>query len=70
VVHSFTVVHRAPSPDFEVPYVVALVRLEEGPSLLTNIVGCAPEDVRCEQPVTAAWRDGADGRRVVVFTPA
>ncbi|HEV7801491.1 MAG TPA: OB-fold domain-containing protein, partial [Burkholderiales bacterium] len=36
-VYSYTVVHRAPSPAFaaEVPYVVAIVELEEGPHLMT-----------------------------------
>jgi hypothetical protein len=69
-VYSFTVVHRAPHPAFEPPYVVALVRLEEGPVLLTNIVGCAPEDLRCDMPVTVGWEDLPDGRRLPVFTPA
>jgi uncharacterized OB-fold protein len=41
MVYSFTVMHRAPTPDFvgNVPYVVALVDLEEGPRMMANIVG-------------------------------
>lgn len=40
-VHSFSVVRRAPIPSYadRVPYVVALIDLEEGPRMLTNIVG-------------------------------
>lgn len=40
-VYSFTVMHRAPTPDFvgNVPYVVALVDLEEGSRMMANIVG-------------------------------
>lgn len=40
-VHSYSVVRRAPTPSYadRVPYVVALVDLEEGPRMLTNIVG-------------------------------
>ncbi|MGH9342247.1 MAG: Zn-ribbon domain-containing OB-fold protein, partial [Terriglobia bacterium] len=44
---SFTIVRRPVSPAFasEVPYVVALVTLEEGPTMMTNIIGCPPEQV-------------------------
>lgn len=38
-VYSATVVHKAPSPDFEVPYVLAVVDLDEGWSMLANLVG-------------------------------
>lgn len=68
-VWSYTIVHRAPHPAFEPPYVVALVRLAEGPVLLTNITGCAPEDVACDMPVALAWEDLPDGRRLPLFTP-
>jgi uncharacterized OB-fold protein len=46
-VHSFTVNHQQWVPDLTVPYVIALVAIEEQPSLrlTTNIVGCAPEAV-------------------------
>jgi len=30
----------------DVPYVVAVVELDEGPLMLTNIVGCTPDGVR------------------------
>lgn len=50
---SFTVVHRALSPAYaaDVPYVVALIRLEEGPMMMSNVVGCPPERVQMEAPV-------------------
>ncbi len=38
-VHSATVVHKAPSPEFEVPYRLAVVELDEGWSMLANLVG-------------------------------
>jgi uncharacterized OB-fold protein len=58
-VYSFTVVHRPPSSAFKarVPYVVAVVTLDEGPHLMTNIGGCAPDDVRIGMPVEVAWED-------------
>jgi uncharacterized OB-fold protein len=55
-VASYTVVHRAPDPRFETPYVVALVDLEnEGWSLMTNIVGVDGEEVEIGMPVEVSW---------------
>jgi uncharacterized OB-fold protein len=56
-VYSFVTFHRVYHPAFEgdVPYVVALIELEEGPRLLSNIVDVAPEDVRCEMPVEVTF---------------
>lgn len=71
VVHSFTVVHRSPDPEqFSPPYVVALIRLDEGPIMMSNVVGTDPDTVFCEQPVRVDWRDLDDGNRLPVFRPA
>lgn len=67
-VDTYTVVHRAPSPDFEPPYVLARVRLSEGPVLLTNLVDCPVGAVACGHPVRLAWRPLTDGRALPVFT--
>jgi uncharacterized protein len=67
-VYSFTIVHRAPREGFETPYVVADVDLDEGWNLLTNVVGCRPEDVHIGQRVSVAWLD-ADGAVLPVFAP-
>jgi uncharacterized OB-fold protein len=69
-VYSHTTVHRAPWAVPAAPYVVALVRLTEGPVVLTNIVGCAPADVRCELPVVLDWEEVEDGRNLPLFRPA
>lgn len=71
-VFSFVVFHRVYHPAYEgeVPYVVALVELAEGPRLLTNIVGISPDDVRCEMPVKVTFDDVAAGVAVPKFTPA
>jgi len=62
---SHTTVHRSPSPRFAAPYVLALVRLAEGPQLLTTIDG----QVRCDAPVVLDWRPLTDGRHLPVFRP-
>jgi len=47
-IYSYTIVRRAMNPAFgnDVPYVFAIVQLGEGPRVTTNIVKCAPEEVR------------------------
>ena len=44
-IYSWTVVHRPVTAEFEPPYAPAIVTLDEGYQMLTNIVGVAPEDV-------------------------
>ena len=58
-VYSFVVYHAAYHPEFknDLPYVVAIIALEEGPHLLTNITGCPPEEVACDMEVEVTWED-------------
>ena len=51
------------------PYCVALVDLEEGVRMLTNVVGCSPDDVRSGMPVTVTWEPLSDGRQLPLFEP-
>lgn len=46
-IHSCTVVHRAPGPAFlaDMPYVLALIDLDEGVRMMMNVIGCAPAAV-------------------------
>jgi uncharacterized OB-fold protein len=62
-VDTYTVVHRAPRKDVETPYVVARVRLAEGPVLLTRL----PAEPTIGDPVTVGWVDLPDGRALPVF---
>jgi len=70
-VFSFVTYHRVYHPGFakDVPYVVALVELDEGPRLLTNIVGVPPDKVACDMPVKVVFDDFEDGVSVPKFTP-
>ena len=58
-VYSFTVTFQNQAPGFreELPYVLAVVELAEGPRLMTNIVGCAPDAVRIGMPVAVVFED-------------
>lgn len=67
VVDAFTVVHRAPQPEVDVPYVVARVRLVEGPLLLTRLQGRPVDAWAIGDAVQAVWEDLPDGRALPVF---
>ena len=60
-VYSFTVIRqvvgRAASKAFEpeIPYVIAWVDLEEGPRMITNVVGCRVEDVKLDMKVSVLF---------------
>jgi hypothetical protein len=59
-----------PSFKEDLPYVVALVKLEEGPHLLTNIVGCDPQALSCEMAVEVVWDDVTEAVSLPKFRPA
>ena len=69
--YSVTVVPLAPRPDLaeDVPYAIALIELDEGPRLMSNVVGCAPEAVRIGQRMQVEFDDEAEGVRVPRFRP-
>jgi len=72
IVHSFTVVHRAPSPAFaaEVPYTIAIIETEEGPHLMTRLVGIEPDAVRIGLEVRARIESlSAGAPPLVLFEP-
>ena len=71
-VYTYAVYHRAFHPAFkdDLPYVSAIVELAEGPHLLTNIIGCEPEEVRCDMPVKVVWEDATDVFSLPKFKPA
>jgi hypothetical protein len=49
--------------------VLALVRLDEGTTLLTNIVDCDPDSVRIGQRVALCFRPTREGRSMPYFRP-
>ena len=67
----FTVIRQNYSRPFRdwIPYVVALVDLEEGPRVMTNIVGCDPEDVTIGMRVVARFEQVSDEAGIALFEP-
>jgi uncharacterized protein len=70
-VYAVTVEHRPQDPRLasRAPYAVALVDLDDGARMLTNIVGCDPASVTVGMPVAVTWEPLSDGRQLPVFTP-
>jgi uncharacterized OB-fold protein len=70
-VYTYAVYHHAFHPAFapKIPYVVAVVRLDEGPMLLTNIVDCPPESLACEMKVQVTWEDVSEEFSLPKFRP-
>ncbi|HEV7977835.1 bifunctional MaoC family dehydratase N-terminal/OB-fold nucleic acid binding domain-containing protein [Amycolatopsis sp.] len=54
-VYSYVVHHHPPVPGKELPFVVALVELEEGVRVLGELLGADPETVRIGQSVEVAF---------------
>jgi uncharacterized protein len=70
IVYSYTIVRKTGGVYADsVPFVVAYVELDEGPRLLTNIVGCDPESVSIGQRVEAVFEDTGEGASLVRFRP-
>lgn len=65
-VHTYTVAHHAYTPELadRIPYVLAVVELDEGPFFHSDIVGCGPEAVRIGMRVQVVY-DRVDAETVI-----
>ncbi|MGH8011359.1 MAG: Zn-ribbon domain-containing OB-fold protein [Candidatus Binataceae bacterium] len=69
-VYSYTVVRRASTRSFaDAPYVLAIVELDEGVRMTTNIVA-PPEKVKVGMPVAVTFDDVTPEHTLVKFQPA
>lgn len=71
VVYSYTVPGFAPHPSFKerLPYIVALVDLDVGVRMMTNIVDCDPDDVRIGMSVEPVIASMEAGHALLYFKP-
>ena len=69
-VYAFSVQHRPANPTMadRVPYTVALIELDEGIRLMSNVTG-DPEAVHVGMPVSVTWEPLSDGRNLPQFQP-
>lgn len=71
-VYSFTVVHRPLTRWFKgrVPLVCAIVELEEGPRMMSNVIGIEPDLVTVAMPVQVEFEDVTEVITLPMFRPA
>jgi uncharacterized OB-fold protein len=70
-IYSYNVMHQVYHPAFagEVPYAVVVVKLEEGPKFVSNLVGIQPHDIRIGMPVEVAFEKMSDEVMLPKFRP-
>jgi uncharacterized OB-fold protein len=70
-VYSYTLNHRGQGAYQDAgPYVLAYVELDEGPRMMTNIVGAEPDVLAVGLPVEAVFHDTGEGSALPRFRPA
>ena len=69
--HSY-VIHHRDTPGFEAPYAIAVVELEEGPRMMSNIVECdqTPEALQIDMALEVTFLPLTDEIHLPVFRPA
>jgi len=70
-VYSHTLVQNNPPSAFidDLPFTIAIVELEEGVRMMTNIVECDPEAVHCDMPVEVTFERLTDEITLPKFKP-
>jgi uncharacterized OB-fold protein len=68
-VYSYAVLHHPQNPAFDYPVLAALVDLDEGIRVVSNLVGIAPEEIRIGVPVQVEFVPTDGDHRVPVFRP-
>ena len=66
------VIHHRPAPGFTPPYAIAVVELDEGPRMMTNIVGCpqTPEALVLDMALEVTFEKQSDQITLPFFKPA
>lgn len=72
--HAFGIAHQAFNRAFKVPapYVLAMIELEEGPRMNSNLINVTPDPtaVRCDMPVEVVFHRMTDEVTIPLFQPA
>jgi len=70
-VHTFTTVHRTFHPAFEkeLPYIIVIVELEEGPRFLANMREISSEEITRDMPVEVIFEKLTDDITLPQFKP-
>ena len=70
-VYTWTVFHQVYHPAFkdDAPYNVAIIKLDEGPQLISNVTGCELSDIYMDMPVEVVFKDVTDEWPLPFFRP-
>lgn len=70
-IYSYTIVHSYQPTEFseDVPYVIAIIDLDEGVRMMSNIVDYNPEEVRCDMNVEVVFEEVTDEFTLPKFKP-
>ena len=70
--YTYAIQYRPQAPGFEPPYITAVVELEEGPRLMTNLIDIEPDpaQIQCEMPVEVVFQDVTEEITLPLFRPA
>jgi uncharacterized protein len=68
--YSYAVLHHPQNPLFEYPVLAALIDLDEGVRLMSNLRGVGPADIHIGMQVQVGYAATSGGHRVPVFEPA
>ncbi len=70
-IYTYPIAHSYVPTEFAdtVPYVLAVIKLEEGVQMLSNIVGCQSEQVKCDMEVEVVFEDVTDEITLPKFKP-
>ena len=71
-VYTYTIMHRPVAADMALPFVIAVVSLDDsgGLRMISNLVGIAPEAVEIGLRVELVWEDMSEHLAVPRFRPA
>ena len=59
--YSYSVLHKAPAPGFKVPLVLAVVELDEGPCMFSNLIGVETGSIRIGMSLQVQFEQVAAG---------
>ncbi len=68
--HTFTIIHHPQFPGYAFPIFAALIDLEEGTRIVSNVVDCSPEEARIGMELVAFIHEDEDGFKLPLFRPA
>ncbi|GAA1267534.1 OB-fold domain-containing protein [Pseudonocardia aurantiaca] len=68
-VYSHVTFHKPLAPPFTEPYSVAVIGLDEGTRLISQVIGVSPDEVHVDMPVEATFVEVEPGLTLPLFRP-